>query len=100
MTGGDPSSSARHIKGSAVEQVGRAGGQPWPMEAGRRGGGGRSITPKSRADVKWLQHGDERGEERAFRRLMAASSGLLSAEIYLSRRLHACVICEHYFMSA
>ncbi|KAF3844004.1 hypothetical protein F7725_016052 [Dissostichus mawsoni] len=28
VTGGDPSSSASHIKESAVEQVGRAGGQP------------------------------------------------------------------------
>lgn len=65
MTGGDPSSSASHIKGSAVEQVGRAGGQPWPMGAGGRGGG-RSITPKSSADVKWLQHRDERGGRGRF----------------------------------
>lgn len=39
VTGGDPSSSASHIKESAVEQVGRAGGQPQPMGThGREGG--------------------------------------------------------------
>lgn len=54
VTGGDPSSSASHIKKSSVEQVGWAGGQPQPM---RRGGREeeRSITPKSSAYVaaKW-----------------------------------------------
>ncbi|KAJ4944512.1 hypothetical protein JOQ06_013055 [Pogonophryne albipinna] len=53
VTGGDPSSSASHIKESAVEQVGRAGGQPQPMGADGKEGG--SITPKSSANVavKW-----------------------------------------------
>lgn len=45
VTVGNPSSSASHIKESAVEQVGWAGGQPQPMGAVGRGGG-RSITPK------------------------------------------------------
>lgn len=53
VTGGDPSSSASHIKESATEQVGRAGGQPQPMRTGCEGGGGGggSITPKSSANV-------------------------------------------------
>lgn len=57
MTGGDSSSSASHIKESAVEQVGWAGGQSQPM--GTDGsGGGRSISPKSSANVavKWVKH--------------------------------------------
>lgn len=45
MTGGDPSSSASHIKESAMEQVGRAGGQPQPMGADGRGKRERCITP-------------------------------------------------------
>lgn len=54
MTGGDPSSSASHIKECTTEQVGWAAGQPQPMrKAGkeREKGGGRSITPKSSANV-------------------------------------------------
>lgn len=45
VTVGNPSSSASHIKESAVEQVGWAGGQPQPMGTVGRGGG-RFITPK------------------------------------------------------
>lgn len=83
MTGGDPSSSASHIKKSAVEQVGWAGGQPQPMGTGGRGGG-RSITSKSSVNVavKWVKH---RGEKRGKRedggvslRLMSGSSRLWS----------------------
>lgn len=37
VTGGDPSSSASHIKQSAAEQVGWAGGQSQPMGMGRDG---------------------------------------------------------------
>lgn len=44
VTGGDPSSSASHIKESAVEQVGRAGGQRQPMGTGGREAE-RSIPP-------------------------------------------------------
>lgn len=64
MTGGDPSSSASHIKENAVEQVGWAAGQPQPMGTGGSGEG-RSITPKSSANVavKWEKHrGGKRGE--------------------------------------
>lgn len=39
VTVGNPSSSASHIKESAVEQVGWAGGQPQPMGKVGRGGG-------------------------------------------------------------
>ncbi len=61
MTGGDPSSSASHIKESAVEQLGWAGGQPQPMGTGGSGGG-RSITPKSSANVavKWVKQRERR----------------------------------------
>lgn len=45
MTGSDPSSSASHIKGSAVEQVGRAGGQPQPMGTGGKGEEGDPLHP-------------------------------------------------------
>lgn len=83
MTGGDPSSSASHIKESAVEQVGWAGGQLQPMGAGGRGGG-RSITPKSTAyvAVKWVKHRAEevregREDDGVSLRLMTGSSGLL-----------------------
>ena len=62
VTRGDPSPSASHIKESAEEQVGRAGGQPQPMETGERGGG-RSITAKSSGNVavKWVRHRAGRG---------------------------------------
>lgn len=65
MTGGDPSSLASHIKESAVEQLGWAGGQPQPMGTGGSGGG-RSITPKSSANVavKWVKHRERRKERR------------------------------------
>jgi len=66
-TGGDPSSSASHIKESTMEQVGWAGGQPQPMRMDLKGGG-RFITPKSSANiaVKWVVHkpGEEREEKR------------------------------------
>lgn len=42
VTGGDPSSSASHIKESAVEQVGRAAGRSQPMGTGS-GRGRREI---------------------------------------------------------
>lgn len=45
MTGGDPSSSVSHIKESATEQVGRAGGQPQPMRTGWKWGGGDPLPP-------------------------------------------------------
>lgn len=84
MTGGDPSSSASHIKESAVEQVGWAGGQPQPMGTGGSGGG-RSITPKSSANVavKWVKHRveeerEEREDDRVSLTLTTGSSGLLS----------------------
>lgn len=84
MTGGDPSSSASHIKESVEEQVGWAGGQPQPMGTGERGGG-RSITPKSSANVavKWVKHRAEKGREereddRVTLRCMTGSSELLS----------------------
>ncbi|KAI9533860.1 hypothetical protein NQZ68_018228 [Dissostichus eleginoides] len=68
VTGGDPSSSASHIKESAVEQVGRAGGQPQPMGAGGKEGG--SITPKSSPNVavKWVK--EQRRREGMTLRLM------------------------------
>lgn len=67
MTGGDPSSSASHIKESAVEQVGWAGGQPQPMGTGESGGG-RSITPKSSANVEVGT--TQRGGEKERRKTM------------------------------
>lgn len=84
MTGGDPSSLASHIKESAVEQVGWAGGQPQPMGTSGRGGG-RSITSKSTANVavKCVKHRSEekrqeREVDRVLLRLMTGSGGLES----------------------
>lgn len=49
-------------------------------ERGRAGG--RSVTPKSSANVKWVKHGEERTDDGVSLRLMVASSGLLSVRIY------------------
>ncbi len=105
MTGGDPSSSASHIKESAVEQVGWAGGQPQPMGTGGSGGG-RSITPKSSANVavKWVkqraeEEREERGDDRVSLRLMTGSSGLLSVCVFWPRNCLFTCPCVQAFIS-